>query len=709
MPPLQVVALISGGKDSLFSILHCLANGHRVVALGNLHPHVTTIDDLDSFMYQTVGHNMIHLIAQALELPLYRQSIVGSAVSTSKTYDTQHASHSTDEVESMHVLLARVKQNHPQINAVSTGAILSDYQRTRVESVALRLGLTPLSYLWQYLFLPPYDERQLLLDMAEMGQDSRIVKVTSGSLDQAFLWSNVADQRTIVRLSKAAQRFSELGDGSIVGEGGEYETLTIDGPSPLWKHKIQVEEVDRNIIHDKGGTALLNVLQAKLVRKDWQSAPTAVRIPALFDDIFAVMRGPVLAKVQAAPPSELNEVCNASPLLSLKNVDSSTGPLSQLANLTAPGASAADQIRQILHDLEHIHKIPSARMIHTTILLRSMSDFPSMNAIYTTYFPHPNPPSRITISAGSLLPPNTHISLSVLHSALPRTSLHVQSQSYWAPANIGPYSQATSISTPASSVSEPVPPGTLTTIAGQIPLHPATMDLHLPTLPPLEQALDQSLLAAQHLLRVAQITRVNLFLGAVVCIGRDAVADAMPYVRAAGEIWRGMHVKRTEDEEESDEEVDVWDVKNRVERGDGWLVGRSQGGSTYRDTLQRDCTPPLFVVEVQGLPRGASVEWCGVGWGGNGRCRVERKGVWEEVGMGNGRGELSGWMGLGVGAGTLEEIDVPAGVMVTLYTTGEVADAVLERLKPTVVPCFRIWDAEGKMLRAVVAYMKCPL
>ena len=35
---LNVIALVSGGKDSFFSLLHCMANGHRVVALANLYP-----------------------------------------------------------------------------------------------------------------------------------------------------------------------------------------------------------------------------------------------------------------------------------------------------------------------------------------------------------------------------------------------------------------------------------------------------------------------------------------------------------------------------------------------------------------------------------------------------------------------------------------------------------------------------------------------
>jgi len=34
----EAIALISGGKDSLLSLYHAIANGYNVVALGNLHP-----------------------------------------------------------------------------------------------------------------------------------------------------------------------------------------------------------------------------------------------------------------------------------------------------------------------------------------------------------------------------------------------------------------------------------------------------------------------------------------------------------------------------------------------------------------------------------------------------------------------------------------------------------------------------------------------
>ena len=48
----RVLALVSGGKDSCFSMLECVAAGHTVVALANLKPHDESENELDSYMYQ---------------------------------------------------------------------------------------------------------------------------------------------------------------------------------------------------------------------------------------------------------------------------------------------------------------------------------------------------------------------------------------------------------------------------------------------------------------------------------------------------------------------------------------------------------------------------------------------------------------------------------------------------------------------------------
>lgn len=54
-----------------------------------------------------------------------------------------------DEVEDMYELLRDCKLMFPEARAVSSGAILSSYQRTRVENVCSRLGMVSLGYMWR--------------------------------------------------------------------------------------------------------------------------------------------------------------------------------------------------------------------------------------------------------------------------------------------------------------------------------------------------------------------------------------------------------------------------------------------------------------------------------------------------------------------------------------------------------------------------------
>lgn len=125
---MRVVALVSGGKDSTYNMMQVVAEGHELVALANLHPKDR--DELDSYMYQTVGHQGIEKLAQAMELPLYRRMTRGHSINTKGHYEPTE----DDEVEDLYELLAEV-QREQRVEAVAVGAILSDYQRVRVENV----------------------------------------------------------------------------------------------------------------------------------------------------------------------------------------------------------------------------------------------------------------------------------------------------------------------------------------------------------------------------------------------------------------------------------------------------------------------------------------------------------------------------------------------------------------------------------------------
>ncbi|OTA69509.1 adenine nucleotide alpha hydrolases-like protein [Hypoxylon sp. EC38] len=681
--PLDVVALVSGGKDSFYSILHCLANGHRVVALANLHPPLrvatastdtatststaevedrsragagnvtnttsTTIRilpgddaDLNSFMYQTVGHQVVPLYAKATGLPLFRQPILGTAVDSGISYrdpDGQHREE--DETESLIPLLRAVLQAHPEVNALCTGAILSTYQRTRVESVALRLGLVPLAYLWQYPELPlssssinpssrptnpvgsGEDDGQLLCDMAAAGLEARIVKVASAGLDEEFLWENVASETTVSRIRHALRRFGIAGSrGAVLGEGGEFETLVVDGPSVLFKGRIIVRDEDRRIVREGGGSAWLNIRKAEVETKADREA--VCQIPGLNlrnDDVVPPQPPPSLLQLELTASSS-----NSQDWYFVGNLGGVENQTTQIV----------DEIRQRLHQ----SSLPATAITNSVIVLRRMADFPTVNRLYGALFREPNPPARVTISCGDLLLPQ-EADINVLLTVQPRMKredrrgLHVQSRSYWAPANIGPYSQAVAYPLFTNDESQSYNDGAnlalplAVSIAGQIPLVPASMSL-----PPVQLDGNSTLplqvtLALQHLWRVGTEMQVQWWSSVVAYFPRShSLASARSNALLASSAWKVAHESAFSNSMDTAETIDPWDRKYNPaymtygDPGDSttsrsvlpdWEVLKdfdavadvdAEGGGLMQRPL-----PFVFSAEVEELPRSADVEW----------------------------------------------------------------------------------------------------
>ncbi|KNC70443.1 hypothetical protein SARC_17028 [Sphaeroforma arctica JP610] len=96
-----------------------------------------------------------------MELPLFRGDLIGRPVATEMHYTKPLDAR--DEVEDLYDLLSDVKRQMPLIEGVSVGAILSDYQRLRVELVCQKLGLKSLAYMWHR------DQHDLLSDIIESG------------------------------------------------------------------------------------------------------------------------------------------------------------------------------------------------------------------------------------------------------------------------------------------------------------------------------------------------------------------------------------------------------------------------------------------------------------------------------------------------------------------------------------------------------------
>ncbi|CAI7565118.1 unnamed protein product [Penicillium pancosmium] len=795
---LNVIALVSGGKDSLFSILHCIRNGHKVIALANLHPDIKIQtntstaekaaeneededeeEDIDSFMYQTIGHSVIPLYEEALGIPLYRAPITGGAVDTSRIYRHDAVSESSekdvpsgsgsdavgagaDETESLVPLLTRIMKAHPEANAVSAGAILSTYQRTRIENVAGRLGLTPLAWLWNYPTLPAPAERDadpttvreagLLEDMAAAGCDARIIKVASGGLDDGFLWENVSAsggpgrvfRRRIV---KAMSRFAEAEDirGAVLGEGGEYETLAVDGPGFLWKKRILVEKVVERV--GDGGVAYTCLKGGQEEEKQSDIAPEDIRRPALFDGKFATLlndlsAGPAVADDSTKPPTQTNTPPSPSqsPKCTTEPITRQTKTTWTISNLIAPEAgpdttsqmsAISTKIQKALFSFNHPPR-STEDIIFATVLLRTMEDFTPMNKIYVSLFQKPNPPARATVACGDTLPEGVNVMISFVvdrGTRNARQGLHVQSRSYWAPANIGPYSQALSIPLEvgeSGSEHRQNDQTRLVYVAGQIPLEPASMEMATAAATPngSESAFGdyshRATLSLQHMWRIGEAMQVNWWAGAVAFLvrGGNDQTQIRTQARIAWELWKNIHTAETtgDDDDDDDEEgpqFDAWDIKYGRQTEDvvaqTWklpdfdILDRSRSSSSSKTSTTS--ASPFLAVEVDQLPRGSDIEWQGLGY----RCgNVSIEDQFDRTAsIADGKYAYTCIEVSSVESASKEKL---AAILESLSLKRRLSQAVLYTTQRVtedfwvgqVVPCRSIWGREGKELLAGV-------
>jgi len=390
---LNVIGLISGGKDSFYSLLHCLRNGHQIVALGNLYPPVPTPkddhdgeEDLNSFMYQTVGHTVIPTYEKLTGKPLYRQEILGGAVQTASSYanptDDGGDVLKQDETESLTLLLKRIMKEHPEANAVCSGAILSTYQRTRIESVALRLGLVPLAYLWQYTVVRPESQSALLMDMYDAGLDARIVKVASGGLDERNLWMRVTDPKGVSILENKLRKFGLEGDGAVIGEGGEYETVVVGGPGNLFRGRVEIDSKDLTTVSEGGGTEWLKIGNLETVMKGTDQQTKECRVPNILDSTFESVASRLRSwehDVQATTrPSSVRERPRAG-TPSPYTLNQTFCPSNNLRN-----AVIEEQAIEVIASIQQYlisHSLSSTSIITSHIILPSMDHFQIVNKV----------------------------------------------------------------------------------------------------------------------------------------------------------------------------------------------------------------------------------------------------------------------------------------------------------------------------------------
>lgn len=478
-----MVALVSGGKDSCYAMMKCIQYGHQIVALANLMPADDSVDELDSYMYQTVGHQIIVSYAECMGLPLFRRRIHGSTRHQKLSYRMTPG----DEVEDMYILLNEVKRQIPSVTAVSSGAIASDYQRLRVESVCSRLGLVSLAYLWKQ------DQSLLLQEMITNGINAITVKVAAMGLEPGKHLG-----KEIAFLDPYLHKLKESYGINVCGEGGEYETLTLD--CPLFVNARIVLDEFQVVLHSADSIAPVGVLHPLAFHLEYKAGSASLSgrretensIQEKTGLVFEVQgECPQNSEAMCLPVAEVTdsvEVTDNRLNISRTKKDNTFSICCWLQETQKTSAGLLDDLRVVLKQIESKlvrYGFDWGHVLYIHLYISDMNEFAVANETYVKFITHEKCPCGVPSRSTIELPllevglGKAYIEVLVANDQSKRV-LHVQSISCWAPSCIGPYSQATLHKE-------------VLQMAGQLGLDPPTMTLCNggPTVE-LEQALQNS-------------------------------------------------------------------------------------------------------------------------------------------------------------------------------------------------------------------------
>ncbi|MBO5519996.1 MAG: diphthine--ammonia ligase [Candidatus Methanomethylophilus sp.] len=204
---MRLASLYSGGKDSSFSLYVAEQSGHEVPYLVNIVPQ-----DRASWIFHTPNLNVVPTLAEAMG----KEVILGS---------------STGEEDSDMEGLRRALEGL-DIDGVVTGAVWSDYQWDRMNLVCGDLGLKVISPMWRK------DQDMLMEQIIDSGIRAVIVGCYAEGFDESWLGRPI-NHDTLKELKALRSKYGI----SIMGEGGEYESMTLYIPG--FSHGFEIAEAEK--------------------------------------------------------------------------------------------------------------------------------------------------------------------------------------------------------------------------------------------------------------------------------------------------------------------------------------------------------------------------------------------------------------------------------------------------------------------------------
>jgi diphthine-ammonia ligase len=186
-------ALTSGGKDSILACQKAIDSGKNVRYLVTVRPK-----NRDSYMFHSANLDAVVVIAE---------------VTGMKYVEILTHGRKEEELVDLEQGLSRLP-----VEGIIVGAVASAYQNDRIRAIADLLSLKVFAPLWQM------DPEKLLHEVEER-MDAMIVVTAADGLDTSFLGARI-DDTLIKRLRKVAAKTRI----NLAGEGGEYESLTLNAP-----------------------------------------------------------------------------------------------------------------------------------------------------------------------------------------------------------------------------------------------------------------------------------------------------------------------------------------------------------------------------------------------------------------------------------------------------------------------------------------------
>jgi predicted ATP pyrophosphatase (TIGR00289 family) len=215
---MRVAVLATGGKDSTLALYRVLKGGYEVKCLVCMIPLRE-----DSWMFHYPNIRLIDLFAEAVGIPLLKSETAGIK---------------EKEVEDLKRLIAEL-----DVEGIVSGAIASNYQKARIEKICKQLGLKSIMSLWHS------DPLEMLKEILDLDFEVIITGVYAYGFSKEWLGRKI-DEATINALMELNKQYGV----SLVGEGGEYETLVLD--APFFKRKIRIVEAEK-VWKDQSGYFLV--------------------------------------------------------------------------------------------------------------------------------------------------------------------------------------------------------------------------------------------------------------------------------------------------------------------------------------------------------------------------------------------------------------------------------------------------------------------